>query len=165
MPPKIPEKHHVSLLSAKQNIKVADHMMNVTYPLVMDPKLFPTIIENIFLGYTNALAAILYYERYYKRIPPFNDSFDSKLMFYETYVKEQYKFNNHYSKTMNNLRELMIAHKKSPVEFSRKGKFVICNDEYSLKTLDIDTVKSYIRECKVFISEIDKIIAKEVKIY
>jgi hypothetical protein len=162
---KTPEKHNISLESAKQNIKVADHMMNVTYPLVMDPKLFPTIIENIFLGYANALAAILHYERYYKRIPPFNDSFDSKLMFYDTYVKDQYKFNPHYAKTMNSIRELMIAHKKSPVEFSRKGKFVICNDEYSLKTLDIDVVKSYIRECKNFISEIERIISKEVKMY
>ena len=165
MPLKNPEKHHVSLDAARQNIKIADHMMNVTYPLVMDPKLFPTIIENIFLGYANALSAILHYERYYKRIPPFNDSFDSKLMFYDTYVKEQYRFDPHFQKTMNSLRELMIAHKKSPVEFSRKGKFVICNDEYSLKTLDIEAVKRYIRECKSFILEIEKIISREVKLY
>ena len=64
------EQFQESRDNAKKKIQIADHMLGVTYPLVKDTKLLVVIMENIFLAYTNAMAAILYHERLFKRIPP-----------------------------------------------------------------------------------------------
>ena len=76
------EKHAEYLEAAIRKYKVADHMTNATFPLLRDPKLLLASAENAFLVFTSAMSALLYYERLYKRIPPFNPTFESKYFIY-----------------------------------------------------------------------------------
>ena len=63
------EKYEEIRDKAIKNIKIADHMLTQTYPLVKDPRLLLTVLENVFLSLTNAIGALLYFERLYKRVP------------------------------------------------------------------------------------------------
>ncbi|MCK5025546.1 MAG: hypothetical protein KAS15_03075, partial [Nanoarchaeota archaeon] len=55
---------------------------------------------------------------------------------------------------------IIIAHKKSPVEFARKGKFVICATNYSMQEITPDKLRRYINQTKRFISIINNVVNK-----
>ena len=151
---------------AKKNIKIADHMLYVTYPLIKDPKLLLAIIDNIFLTYTNAMAAILHYERLFKRIPPFKeDSFEDKFNIFKDKIIKRHNIDKSYLTEIRNIKDIIVEHKKSPVEFTKADKFVICSDNYRLKTISINDMKKYINKAKVFIEAMNNIIDKNGRIF
>ncbi len=146
---------------ANKHIHIADHMLSVTYPLVKDNKLLLAVIENIFLAYTNTIGSLLYYERLFKRIPPFQDNFESKFtMFKETCVIK-FKFDKSYVADIQDLKNIILAHKKSPIEFSRRERFVICSKNYKLETVSVNDLKKHIDKAKLFIQEITNITNKD----
>ena len=151
------EQFQESREKAKKNIQIADHMLGVTYPLVKDTKLLVAIMENIFLAHTNAMAAILYHERVFKRIPPFQDTFDSKFNMFRERCVEKYEFDKSEVADMRDIKELLVQHRKSPMEFVRKDRFVICSDNYRMKTLSLVDIQSYISKAKIFIEKMNSI--------
>ena len=155
------EKYQEALARAKNSLKVADHMVFVTYKLVSDSKLLLAIAENIFLTFTNSMAAILYYDRYYKRIPPFHGNFDSKFNMFREKIIKRYKIDDEYLKSMQEIKELIIEHQKSPIEFRKKEKFVICSEEYKIRTVTIDMMKDYVAKAKEFFLIIERIIKRQ----
>ena len=154
------EQFQESRDKAKKNIQIADHMLGVTYPLVKDTKLLVAIMENIFLAYTNAMAAILYHERLFKRIPPFQDNFDSKFNMFRERCVEKFAFDKSEVADMKDIKELLVQHKKSPMEFIRKDRFVICSDNYRMKTLSLADIQSYISKAKLFIEKANSIVSE-----
>ena len=146
---------------ANKHIHIADHMLSFTYPLVKYNKLLLAVIENIFLAYTNAIGSLLYFERTFKRIPPFQENFESKFtMFKETCVL-RYKFDKNYVVDIQDLKNIILAHRKSPMEFSRKDRFVICSNNYKIETIGTNELKKHIDKAKLFIQEITNITNKD----
>jgi len=150
-----------SLEKAKRNIYIADHMLLVTYPLVKDTKLLLAVIENIFLGYTNAMSAVLHYERNLKLIPPFQNNFESKFNMFRQRCIYKYKIDKNYVLEIQDIKDIIIGHKKSPVEFVRKDRFVICSDNYKLRTINLQEIRKYLNKAKLFIWKIANIISKK----
>ena len=158
------EKFQVTREESKKYLKIADHMLTVTYPLVKDPKLLLAVMENLFLSLTKAMASILYYERYYKRIPPFHDTFESKFNMLRLKVAGMYNMRPEYIKMIEEIKSTIVEHKNAPVEFARKDIFVIYSDNYSMKTLSIKEMKEYVAKAKLFISDISNITRKNERI-
>lgn len=152
------EKHEEVMEKALRNMKIADHMLTQTYPLVNDPRLLLTVLENIFLALTNSIGALLYFERLQKRIPPFHDNFESKYNIFKMNIVGKYNINREYVKFIGDIKNMVVAHKKSPVEFARKGVFVICSDSYNMRTLSPTEMKGFIVKTKSFVSDISSII-------
>jgi len=150
---------------AKQRLKIADHMLIMTYPLVKDAKLLLAVTENLFLSFTNAMSALLYYERIFKRVPPFTDNFEAKFKLFKEKCMDRYKINPEILKTMREIKEIIYEHKKSPVEFVRKDRFVICSENYRMKTITIEQLKKYISKAKEFVSQIERILSKGERIF
>ena len=159
------EKFQEARARAKKSLKVADHMLTITYPLVQDPKLLLAVLENIFIALTNSMAAILYYERLFKRIPPFHDTFESKFNVFSADVSKKYKFDPSYIRLIMDVKNLILEHKKSPVEFSRDNKFVICSDKYDIKTISEDQLKEYVKKTKLFIQEMTNMVSKDESLF
>ena len=145
---------------AKKSIQIADHMLSVTYPLVKDPKLILAIMENIFLAYTNAMSAILYHDRLFKKIPAFNDTFESKFNLFKARCVDEHKLDKSYLIDLYDIKSTILEHKKSPVEFTRKDKFVICSEDYKMRTISLTELANYINKAKVFIQDMDNIVSK-----
>lgn len=150
---------------AVQKIRVADHMLFMTYPLVKDPKLLLSIIENIFASLDYGVSSLLHHEKLFKRIPPFHDTFPSRFEIFKDKMIPKYELSPKYVKLIKDVGSIISEHKKSPVEFARKDKFVICSPCYSLKTIDTNLVKKYIFETKVFVDNVNKIVSKHEGIF
>ena len=152
------ERYEDERNKALKRIKVADHILNVTYPLLKEPKLLVSVMENLFLALTNSMSALLYYERKYKEVPLFADNFDSKFDIFITKSAEKYNLDAAQLRMMREIKNILIEHKKSPIEFAKGDKFVICSEDYTIKTITVNDMKNYIGKAKAFIQDINFIL-------
>ncbi len=159
------EEFQSALESAKKKIKVADHMLIMTFPLVKDPKLLLSVVDNTFSATANAMYSLVHYERLYKRIPPFQDTFESKFMSFKSKLVPRHNINKEYVNLVQELKDILDAHKKSPIEFSRGDKFIICSGNYRMKTIGVRELKKYIAQSKLFISDMERLVNKNARVF
>ncbi len=139
---------------AKTLIRNADHMLTMTYPLIRDPKLLLVVAENVLNSCEAAITALLHYERFQRTLPPFHDSFETKLQLFKHNCMRKYSINAEGVRFVEEMRGLLLNHKSSPMEFARKDMYVICSDKYSMKTVSAQQLKQNIAKAKRFLSEV-----------
>ena len=155
------EEDYKALISeATKTLKVADHLTYVTYPLIKENKLLIKISENLYLAMVMAMESMLFYDRYYKRIGPLAENFDSRLEVFKNSVAKRYNFDREFYVLLLDLKKIVEEHKKSPMVFQRKDKVVICSDRYKMKTIDIKDIKHYLGKAKPFILKAHNILSK-----
>jgi len=150
---------------ARSKIRIADHLITQTYPMLQDPKLLLSAVESLFLAMSFSMGSLLHYELLFKRIPPFQDTFPSKYNMFQLRCSKRYNFDLAYSNLMQELKGIILQHKKSPVEFVRKDQLVICNEDYTMRTLSVEQLKRYVHKAKVFIEQIEGIVSKNETIF
>ena len=150
---------------ANEKIKVADHMLFMTYPLLKDPKLLLSVVENVHCALDYAVASLLHHEKLFKRIPAFQETWQSRFDMFKNTVVPQQKINQSYVKLISDVKILLTAHKKSPVSFAKNDKFVILSPKYDIKQLDVNMVKKYVFEAKIFVQQINVIVSKNERIF
>jgi len=143
---------------SKSALKKADHLAYVTYPQVKEIKLLYLIAENIYKALTKSMEAVLYYERLYKRIPVLPGPFDYELELFKEKCLQRYNIDRSVVLLIKDLKSLIEAKKKGPVEFSRRNKFVICSNDYSMKVLDIQKVKNHLYNAKAIVERVSKVV-------
>jgi len=148
-----------------KKLQLADHILTMTYPMVKDPRLLLSSVENLFLAFTYGMSSILYYDQLFKRIPPFPDNFTSKFELFKDKCMNRYNIDLEHLRIMKEVKEIVVAHKKSPVEFSRKDNLVICNADYRMRTISANEVKIYIEKAKLFIKNVISIVSKDETIF
>lgn len=158
------EKVKEHLRKAKKNLELADHMTYITYNVVKDPKLLLAIIENLFLAMTYSMGSVLHYEKLYKRIPQFKDNFDSKLRVFRERCVSRFDIEQKYLDIMRDLKVFILEHRKSPVEFTKGSRFVICSDTYKMRTISVEEIKNYLSQTKEFVKKMEFILAKNGRI-
>lgn len=150
---------------AAEKIQVADHMLFMTYPMVKDPKILLAVIENVYASLDFGMGAILHHEKLFKRVPPFQESFQSRLEVFRRLVVPNYNLNPGYVRLITDVRSVLSEHRKSPVSFVKNDKFVILSPSYNVKTIDIGLAKKYVFETKLFVKNIDAIVRKNERIF
>ena len=110
---------------------VATYLLKTTYPAIKDPKLLITILHNIHSSINSAMDALIG-----KELP----SFRQKII----YLQEK----NYKTIFIQEVYELIELHKKSPMEFSRDGKYVICSENYHLKPISVDSIHDLLNQTK-----------------
>ena len=158
------EKYEEARGNALKNLKIADHMLTVTYPLVKDPKLLISVVENIFLSLTNSMAAILYLDNMYKVVPTFNDDFSSKYETFKKYCVDRLKIDKEYISLMQTIKGIISAHKKSKVEFAKKDRLIICNDTFDIKSIDKEKLSDYVEKTRSFVYIMDGYLKKNARL-
>ncbi len=159
------EKFQEAIQKAKRNVKIADHMITMTYPLVNDPKLLLAVMENTFLALTQSVGALLHYERLFKRVPPFHDTYEAKYALFREKAAARYGIDKKYLTLMSDIKSIIVEHKNSPIEFARKDVFVICSDNYRIKSISVEDMKRYIAQTKEFVALIDGIVSKDDRLF
>lgn len=152
------EKFQEEREKAQKLIRVADHMLTQTFPLLKDPKLLLGVVDNIYLAIQSSIGSLLHYQRYYKKIPAFVENFEAMYTIFRDKYKSQQGLSQQHFSMIERIRDIVIQHKRSPMEFSRKDKFVICSDNYRLKTLSPDELKNYIVKTRELIEVINKMV-------
>jgi len=152
------EKFEIALERAKKEIRLADHMMSVTFKVVQDPKLLLSVVERLNRVLQSTVESIVQYERLYKRIPPFQDSFESMFSTFKVRITRRYDINIEYITLIQEIQDILRQHKESPVEFRKSDKFIICSENYRIRTISADHIKKYIEKAKVFIKEAEHMV-------
>lgn len=138
------------IFEANKSFNTADHLAYVTYPVVNDTKLISLIAEHLFTALTKGMDALLYIERQYKRIPIYPDSFEVKLDLFQKIIS-RYGINKDFIILIKELKEILDCKLKSPVEFIRKDKLIMCSETYRLKTITLDKIKKDVNQVKSYI--------------
>ena len=151
--------------AANKKLKLADHILTMTYPLVKDPRLLLSSLENLFLAFTYGMSSLLYYERLFKHIPQFPDNFAGKFEMFRDKCSKKYNLDVEYPKIIQEIKEIIVYHKKSPMEFSRNDSLIICNGNYRMKTVSANMIHDYVQKAKLFIKNISTIVSKHEEIF
>ncbi|MBS3164500.1 hypothetical protein J4439_03645 [Candidatus Woesearchaeota archaeon] len=159
------EEFQAAREKALHNLRIADHMTSVTYPLLKDNKLLIAAMENLFLSVSGAMSAILLHDRTFKRVPPFADTFEVKFTVFRTKCMTHHGIGADSARLIQELREILVQRKKSPIEFSRRDTFVICSDDYRIRTLTHRDVKDFVARAKVFIHTMVKLTGQHEGIF
>ncbi len=152
------EKIEDKLKDAEKFLKNTNHLINVTYPLVEDGKLLLGVVENLFLASTCSIESLLILERSKKNIPPFHDSFESKYRVFNENILQKYRFDEKELETIREIKDILMKHKESSIEFSRKEKFVIWDDDYDATTLKYDKVKHFYNIVNTFYNKVKALV-------
>ena len=155
------EKFQESLAESKRILKIADHIIFITYNVVKDPRLLLSSLKNILTSLTKSMDSLLQYEHLFKRIPALPESFTSKFALFKDHCVKRYNLSQNYLYLIKDIYTLISEHKKSSVEFSRKDKFIICSSNYRMKTVGIPQIKEYLARTKEFNKEIEEIVSKD----
>jgi len=140
---------------ALNRLNIADHLLSTTYTIVKDPKLLVSVIENLLQALQHAIDAIIDFEQSFHDI-----KHDQKLDIFRRKIITKYSFDPKILDFLSELKEIIESHKKSGVEFTKKEKFIISDNNYNLKTLTLEDAKSKYVKTKHYITEILKIISK-----
>ncbi|MEM2873838.1 MAG: hypothetical protein QW063_00050 [Candidatus Nanoarchaeia archaeon] len=146
---------------ARKQIELADHMIYVTYPLVLETKFLLAIMEHIINAARFAVQALLEFEFYYKRLDAYNKTFVSEISIYKNKVAPRYKLDVKYFKLLQKLLDIQKFDKDSVVRFKKGEKYILSTSESNLSVLDLELIKRYSNLTKKFVTEISNIIQKE----
>ena len=146
---------------ANKHLQIADHLTYVTYPLLNDVKLVFAVIDNLYTAYVSAMDAFLTYERLYKRIMVLPDDYKERLDIFKTRIVKRYNIDRGHVLIMDDLAQIIAYRRKSPVEFIRNDKLMICSDTYKMKSVNYDKVKEYLNKSKPFFSRMNRVLEKK----
>ncbi len=150
------------LNKANHHLNIADHLAYVTYPLVKDIKILFSIVDNLSKSLNYGMESILYYDKLFKRIPLYPESFELKFQIFQRSCVLRHKIKGDQVSLIEELNTIMAKHKHSAMVFQRQDKLVISNHDYRLKTLSLEDVKKYLANAKLFISQVNKILEEYV---
>src|SRR3989338_3757405 len=106
---------------AQEQYHIADHLLQVTYPLMKDPKLLMGICTNIFNSLEQCSTAILSYEYQEGMIKVLPSNLNQKVSMLRTFSPSKNKIPLPLLTLTLDLAALKELHNKSPVEFSRNS--------------------------------------------
>ena len=148
------EQYLQFLENARKYAKTADHLLTNTFPLVKDPKMLLTVLNNVFMAYKHAMMFMLYRDVAQGKIPAFNDDTQTMLDIFRARSERRYSINPEYVRLLEETYSMVKEHKTSPLEFSRHEMYVICSDSYEMKKITTQNLREYISKAKLFIEEI-----------
>jgi hypothetical protein len=147
-------------LNAEQKVKIADHLLSTTYNLVKEPKLLISVVENLFLALDLIITGLLEYEKSLKAITSYSENFDSRMDIFRRKIMTKYGVGKDFMDFVLELKAYVDQHKRSSTEFSKKGKFVISDNDFNIKTLSVEDVRKRVTKTRHYIEELYKITKK-----
>ncbi len=137
------DKKQTYLNESLKYLQTAEHMAEVTFPLVNEKKLLLKILEQINKSIINSINAANKKRILRREINP-----EDK----RKIIKQLKKLNMKKEQTEKILEiiELNQKHKKSAMEFERNNKAVIMMNDLNIITLNIGEIKEYLATAKTF---------------
>ncbi|MBU4242547.1 MAG: hypothetical protein KKA65_01155 [Nanoarchaeota archaeon] len=149
------EKLKSLITEANGALHKADHLVYITYAQVQETKLLYTIAYNLYVALNKGMEAVLHYERLYKRIPLVKRDFEYELGLFKNRIGE-YNINRSCVLLLQDLKRLVETKQKGPIDFIRRDKFVICSEDYSMQVLNLQKVKNYLADVKIFMDRVNR---------
>jgi len=147
------EEFEKSLEEALKHLRIADHLLYITYPLIKEKKLLLKVLNEIYLALYTTINAVLQYESYYKRIHLYQDQRAN----FETFIRQcagKYDLTREQLAIIVSIFRIIETRKESPFEFTKKDKIVIMSsDNTSIETITVEKIKYYLIVTKDFLTK------------
>ncbi|MFH1787437.1 MAG: hypothetical protein ABH811_01455 [archaeon] len=137
------EKFIENIQSANKTIKIIDHMVYVTFPLIKDKRLLLKILLETKKAIVDCINSILQYEYLYKRIKLYKNQKENLRTFKEK-CASKYNITKQEINLINELFEIAEQHKKSPFEFIKDKKIIILSEELQPKIITFEKTKEFL---------------------
>jgi len=135
---------------AKKILKTADHMICVAYPVLKDEKLLMKAFDGIGKAISLMIDSAL--QKEYGRIITHLDSKSDFERF--TKISKSYGITHKEINELYNILSLIERRRKSPMNFSRKGKFIIMHENLHTESVNISDLKSHVNTAKELLKKI-----------
>ena len=146
-----------NLKKAQKDITIADHLMNVTHPLINDPKLLIAIIKKLHDCLHNLMLAVLKYDFEKKNIDSMpSENFSSALSLFAKH--EISRFSQNYIPLIADVNGLVKEYDESSVTLNMKGKVFMYDGNYNGNVIDKEKIKEYIYKTKQFTKDAAEIL-------
>ena len=135
------------LADARKDLEAAEQVLIRTYPVVEDPRLILAVAGDMYAAIGSAMRAILCHRGVSADL-----DFAGSLEEFRK-ASDDLGFEDDDLELISTLHRIMQEHKDSPVEFSRKGRFVICDGTYNCDVLSVDDMKKYLFRARLFVDK------------
>lgn len=139
---------------AKKFMKIADHMVYITFPAMKENRLLIKILEQINKAQKSLIAFILDNEYKNKRIRLYADPVANFKTFIE--LGPRYGLNAKHIETIKHTSALIEMHSNSPMEFVKNDKFIIMSETMQMESLTYEKVKNYLIQSKEMLKNAEK---------
>jgi hypothetical protein len=146
-PKRMTDQEKPLLIQSEKQLVLADHLLTMTYPLVKDPKLLVGVIQSLHRSYDLLIQNVLHQTSIQQKILR-TKTFANRFAQFKIILKNNKNINEKELQSIQTIHDLLEEHNKSPVEFSRGQKFVICSDDYSFETLTPEKLKIHLHHAK-----------------
>ncbi|MGV8151305.1 MAG: hypothetical protein ACP5NV_06280 [Candidatus Woesearchaeota archaeon] len=143
---------------AENKLKIADHLLSTTFAVIKDPKLLISVIDSLYQAMDYAIDSVVEFEKNFKSLE--YHGWDSKMDIFRRKIVTKYGLDPKIVDFTIDLKSTLEGHRKSGMEFTKKEKFVISDNDYNLKTLTYEDVKKKYVQAKLYVAQIFKIIDK-----
>lgn len=148
-----------NLKEADHSIQKANHLLNITFPLLKHKKILTIIIEEIRNSLLKQITAILYYEHLNKKIKISKDS-EKNLEVFEKKLAKKYKVSN---KKIKEILELSRIQKNSPVHILKEEKLILISKELKQRIITTEKLKEYQKVSENLFANIRRIAETPIK--
>jgi hypothetical protein len=148
-----PTKAYIqNIEKAIKELKIADHIIYTTYPIIKDKRLLLKALEQIYNSTILTVNAMLQYDFLWKRITLSKDSISNFNTFLEK-SSHSYQLSEAEISGIKELVSIAENHKKSAMEFQRKDKVIMLSPSSRTTIIDVNTLKRYLNLTKMIIEK------------
>jgi hypothetical protein len=137
------EKHLESLSNAIKKLRIADHIVYTTYPLIKDKRLLLKALDSIYESIIYTINSILQYDYLNKKIILSTNPKEN----FDTFLNKSaktYNISNQEIKELVEFIKIIESHKKSSMEFTRREKIIILSENLKTNQLDLEKMRKYL---------------------
>ncbi len=145
------------MTTAQDHCQAAFHLLKVTYPSLKDHHLLLAVLDHLCQATHAAMESLLAYERQLQLIPTYGATFAEQFQLFRQRTAPRNNISPDTLFFLQELHTLQEAHKNAPMEFPRRGSYVICDREYRLKTLSGKVLQAYLEKTAAFLQQSQEI--------
>jgi hypothetical protein len=135
-------------LEAEEALQRAKILYEVTYKTLNDPKLFLSIINALEEAIVKKIKGFVYKQT---AIEP--KSLNSIVTFFKENCLIEYRIQPRIILVLEKIRSFQQAKKESPIEFRRKDKYIVCEENYKMKVIDENIIKAWLETVTSFLEQ------------
>ena len=152
--------HEKLMKDAKLELDSAEHLLFVTFNLTKDSNFVFTVTNQLIKSVKLSLESLLTYERKQRNIEPFPKHFNVMADTFKNKVAQRREFDPVTIGFLNKMVELEMSLKSSSIHYRREDTYVVADQDYSTKTYDMSTIKTYFSQAQDFVNKVGDIIVE-----
>ncbi|MDP6845604.1 MAG: hypothetical protein QF460_01425 [Candidatus Nanoarchaeia archaeon] len=155
------ENYQELINKAQKEIDSSDHLLFVTYNIVKDSKFVFSVTNQLIDAVKYALEALLEFERKSKLIEPYPKQFNFMVETFKKKVAERREFEEKTITFLNKLVTMEQTIDSSSINFRRGETYVLADEDFGTKAIELQTIKSYFSSAQEFVSKVGDIIEQD----